>query len=188
MGYLKNWQRKRQHSATNPRIMDARDYLSSPNPPSIWPFPEGPYLDHEQYAYAISSYIFAAICLDNQQALESFNDCLSHCEEHFARPLLVKTKEHIENDYELNTGRVIVSCFADIDPAQTPACVVANHGPFTWGPSTDKAVESAVVLEQVAKMAMGTLILNPEQNEISRVLLDKHYLRKHGENAYYGQK
>ncbi len=99
----------------------------------------------------------------------------------------VMTKEQIENDYELNTGKVIVTCFADIDPAQTPACVVANHGPFTWGPSTDKAVESAVVLEQVAKMAIGTLILNPGQNEISRVLLDKHYLRKHGENAYYGQ-
>lgn len=96
--------------------------------------------------------------------------------------------EEIEGDYERNTGKVIVRRFAGLDPMQVPAVLVANHGPFTWGPNAGKAVENAVVLEQCAQMALGTLQLNPEQTEISRVLLDKHYLRKHGKNAYYGQK
>jgi L-ribulose-5-phosphate 4-epimerase len=98
------------------------------------------------------------------------------------------TKEEIENDYELNTGRVIVKRFADLDPVQMPAVLVANHSPFTWGKTPAEAVEAAVVLEQVAAMALGTIMLNPEQNQISKSLCDKHYLRKHGKNAYYGQK
>ncbi len=96
----------------------------------------------------------------------------------------------IKDDYELNTGKVIVRHFSqnNIDPNQMPAVLVANHGPFTWGPSPGKSVESAVVLEQVAFMAMGTLNVNPRQVKIQQGLLDKHYLRKHGKNAYYGQK
>jgi L-ribulose-5-phosphate 4-epimerase len=100
----------------------------------------------------------------------------------------VMTQEEIESDYELNTGKVIVRRFADIDPMQVPAVLVANHGPFAWGKSPAKAVESTVVLEQIAKMAMGTIMINPDQRHISNTLLDKHYLRKHGKNAYYGQR
>ena len=99
----------------------------------------------------------------------------------------VMANEQIRSDYELNTGKVIVSRFAGLDPMQMPAVLVANHGPFTWGKSPAAAVESMVVLEQVAAMALGTLIINPNQSPISRALLDKHYLRKHGKNAYYGQ-
>jgi L-ribulose-5-phosphate 4-epimerase len=98
------------------------------------------------------------------------------------------TKEEIESDYELNTGKVIVKRFTNIDPMQIPAVLVANHGPFAWGKSPEKAVETTVVLEQIAKMALGTLMINPNQSPISDALLDKHYLRKHGKNAYYGQK
>jgi len=98
------------------------------------------------------------------------------------------TKEEIKSDYELNTGRVIVKRFADIDPMQMPAVLVANHGPFTWGSSPAEAVEAAVVLEQTAETALGTILINPDINPISRALLDKHYLRKHGKTAYYGQK
>ncbi len=98
------------------------------------------------------------------------------------------TAAEIETDYELNTGKVIVRRFANLDPAQMPAVLVANHGPFTWGADPDAALESAVVLEQVAKMAMGTILANPQQSDIAQVLLDKHYLRKHGKDAYYGQK
>jgi L-ribulose-5-phosphate 4-epimerase len=96
----------------------------------------------------------------------------------------------IKNDYELNTGKVIVKRFAagKIDPMQMPACLVACHGPFTWGKNPDKAVENAVVLEQVAAMASCTIVINKNQKPISSVLLDKHYLRKHGKDAYYGQK
>ncbi len=100
----------------------------------------------------------------------------------------VMTQEQIEADYELNTGKVIVERFKDMDPSQMSAVLVANHGPFTWGKDVDKAVENAVVLEEVSSMAVGTLQINPQQQGISQTLLDKHYLRKHGENSYYGQK
>jgi L-ribulose-5-phosphate 4-epimerase len=100
----------------------------------------------------------------------------------------VMTPVEIQSDYELNTGKVIVRRFAQLNPLQMPAVLVANHGPFTWGKTPAGSVESAVVLEQVAAMAMGTLRVNDSQEGISQVLLDKHYLRKHGDNAYYGQK
>lgn len=106
----------------------------------------------------------------------------------------VMTKDEIEQDYELNTGRVIVRRFANLDPMQIPAVLVANHGPFTWGKTPADAVEAMVVLEEVATMALGTITINlsadrqdPNQGPISKALLDKHYLRKHGKNAYYGQ-
>ncbi len=98
------------------------------------------------------------------------------------------TEEEIKNDYELNTGKVIVKRFANIDPMQIPAVLVANHGPFTWGSGPAGAVEAAVVLEQIAATALGTILINPNMNPIGKKLLDKHYLRKHGKDAYYGQK
>jgi L-ribulose-5-phosphate 4-epimerase len=97
------------------------------------------------------------------------------------------TPDEIEQDYEANTGTVIVRRFADIDPMQMPAVLVAHHGPFTWGKDAHESVKNAVVLEEVARMASGALQLNPQQGPISQALLDKHYLRKHGANAYYGQ-
>ncbi|MBA7705566.1 L-ribulose-5-phosphate 4-epimerase [subsurface metagenome] len=99
----------------------------------------------------------------------------------------VMTEEEIQSDYELNTGKVIVRRFAGIDPMKMPAVLVANHGPFTWGKTPAMAVESTVVLEQIATLALGTITINPNQGQISKALLDKHYLRKHGKNAYYGQ-
>ena len=100
----------------------------------------------------------------------------------------VMTKAQIETDYELNTGKIIIETFAGRDPMQMSAVLVANHGPFTWGKDAAKSVESAVVLEQVAYMAIKTAVIKSELPAISQVLLDKHYLRKHGKNAYYGQK
>jgi len=99
----------------------------------------------------------------------------------------IMTNEQIQNHYELNTGKVIVRRFAGMDPMQMPAILVANHGPFTWGADPAAAVEETVVLEQIAAMALGTITINPDQGPINRVLLDRHYLRKHGKNAYYGQ-
>lgn len=95
----------------------------------------------------------------------------------------------IESDYELNTGRVIVECFQDrkIDPAAVPGVLVASHAPFAWGPTPEKAVENAVVLEFAAHMAMNSFALNPKVGPVPQVLLDKHFLRKHGPKAYYGQ-
>jgi L-ribulose-5-phosphate 4-epimerase len=98
------------------------------------------------------------------------------------------TDSEIKNDYELNTGKVIVKRFKNINPLEMPACLVASHGPFTWGENPDKAVENSVVLENTAKLAFGTVMLNLDQPAISKALLDKHFFRKHGKNSYYGQK
>jgi L-ribulose-5-phosphate 4-epimerase len=99
------------------------------------------------------------------------------------------TSDEIRTDYELNTGRVIVESFRlkRIDPAQVQGCVVAGHAPFAWGETPEKAVENAIVLEFSAQMAMNTFAINPTAPPLPQVLIDKHYLRKHGPGAYYGQ-
>jgi len=146
--------------------------------------------------------------------------------DHFYGPVPVTdvmTADEIKQDYERNTGKVIIRRFKSpprllvedksggvsprlsagvprplagsnapavagaVDLLQMPAVLVANHGPFTWGKTPAESVENAVVLERVAQMAFGTLLLNARQGAISQTLLDKHYLRKHGEDAYYGQ-
>jgi L-ribulose-5-phosphate 4-epimerase len=98
------------------------------------------------------------------------------------------TGEEINADYERKTGELIIERFDGLDPLETPAVLVANHGPFTWGPDAAGSVENCLVLEYVAEMALGTLQINPGVKPIKKHLLDKHYLRKHGPGAYYGQK
>lgn len=97
------------------------------------------------------------------------------------------TKEEIEEAYELNTGNVIVETIGDADPMAIPGIVVKNHGPFAWGRSPKGSVYNAVVLDKVAEMAYKTMTLNPGVKKVPQYLLDKHYFRKHGANAYYGQ-
>ena len=94
----------------------------------------------------------------------------------------------IKKDYEANTGHVIVETFKKVDPNQHPAVLVASHGPFTWGKDVYDAVHNAAVLEFIAKLNSETLRINPKIKPMQSVLLDKHYLRKHGSGAYYGQK
>ena len=100
------------------------------------------------------------------------------------------TKEEIDEDYERNTGKVIIETFAErsLDPVAVPGVICRNHGPFTWGKDAAQAVYHAVVLEEVAKMAMYTVQINPQVESAPQHIQDKHYLRKHGPNAYYGQK
>ena len=97
------------------------------------------------------------------------------------------TPQEITGEYEKETGTVIIEAFKGIDPLSIPAVLVNSHGPFTWGANAAKSVENAIILEEVAMMAWHTMKLN-ENTEIQQELLDKHYLRKHGKNAYYGQK
>lgn len=99
------------------------------------------------------------------------------------------TPEEIEGEYEKETGNVIIETLSSkgIDPAQVPAALVASHGPFAWGKDAMEAVHNAVVLEEVAFMAFHCLQLNEGIEPMQQELLDKHYLRKHGANAYYGQ-
>ena len=97
------------------------------------------------------------------------------------------TAEEVEGDYELETGNVIVKRFEGINPMHTPGVLVKNHGPFTWGKTPAEAVHNAVVLEQVAKMAFVAFQVNPKLT-MNPLLVEKHFNRKHGPNAYYGQK
>ncbi|KHD16457.1 MULTISPECIES: L-ribulose-5-phosphate 4-epimerase [Clostridium] len=97
------------------------------------------------------------------------------------------TENEINGEYEKETGNVIVETIGEKNPLEIPAIIVKNHGPFTWGKDPDNAVYNAVVLDKVAEMAYKTMTLNRSIESVNQILLDKHYLRKHGVNAYYGQ-
>ncbi len=98
--------------------------------------------------------------------------------------------ERIQNDYETETGRQILDRFraGGLDPMEVPMALVAGHGPFTWGKSAAKAVYHARILEELCRMALLTEQINPDVKRLKQSLIDKHYFRKHGKNAYYGQK
>jgi len=98
------------------------------------------------------------------------------------------TAREIKSEYEANTGHVIVEKFRKVDPLRFPGVLVASHAPFAWGETVEKAVENAAVLEHLARLASETLRVKPSVRLIQKVLLDKHFLRKHGPGAYYGQK
>jgi L-ribulose-5-phosphate 4-epimerase len=99
------------------------------------------------------------------------------------------TEAEIAGDYEAETGNVVVEAFRarEIDPAEMPAALVHSHGPFSWGRDVNEAVHNAVVLEEISYMALFTRLLNPEVPPMQQALLDRHFLRKHGTDAYYGQ-
>lgn len=130
--------------------------------------------------------------------------------DHFHGPVpctRILTQEEVEEAYELNTGNVIIErfeqrsggitqeelsgkiipCHPALDPIAVPGVLVSGHAPFTWGPSAKKAVENAIALEQIALMAMNTRLINHKAEPVPQYVLDKHYFRKHGANAYYGQ-
>jgi L-ribulose-5-phosphate 4-epimerase len=100
------------------------------------------------------------------------------------------TKKEVESDYEANTGKVIVEAFKNdgISPEEVPAVLVANHAPFVWGPDAAKAIENAEMLEFLARMEWRARVLAPDAPQPEQFLIDKHYLRKHGKNASYGQR
>jgi len=93
----------------------------------------------------------------------------------------------IEGDYEIETGNAIVERFASIDPLEFPGVLVRGHAPFVWGRTVEAALETALALEAIAQMAYQTLALNPRIEPLDATLRDKHFLRKHGRDAYYGQ-
>ena len=97
------------------------------------------------------------------------------------------SNEQVQRDYEEETGVQIVRCFAELDPNAAPMVVVAGHAPFTWGKDAAKSVYHAVILEEIARMAYLTRTLAPQGDVLARAVMDKHYFRKHGKNAYYGQ-
>lgn len=111
--------------------------------------------------------------------------------DHFYGPIPVTrmmTEEEITEAYEKNTGLVVIERFANLDPMEMPGVLVASHGVFTWGKSPDEAALNGMILENIAKMAWGTLMIDAQRGRIPYSLLDKHFHRKHGPDAYYGQK
>lgn len=112
--------------------------------------------------------------------------------DHYYRPVPLTrplTPEEVRDDYEHNMGKVILECFSDagLKPDEVPAVLLPGHGPFVWGADPGSALKNAIVLEETARMAFQTVLLNSEVGELPRSLLDKHFLRKHGPDAYYGQ-
>ena len=134
---------------------------------------------HSAYATAFAQAVREVPCLGTTHA------------DHFHGPVPVArlpTEEEVRDRYEHNIGGLIVERFRALDPDAIPGVLAAGHGPFAWGPDPRKAVENAVALEAVARMAATTFALEPQANPLPTYILDKHYGRKHGPNAYYGQK
>jgi L-ribulose-5-phosphate 4-epimerase len=134
---------------------------------------------HSEYASAFAQARMAIPCLGTTHA------------DYFFGPVPVTSlikDACISSDYELETGKLIVETFKNMDYNSIKACLVACHGPFTWGDSADVSVETAIILEHIAGLAWRTLMINSAVKGIKKTLLYKHYLRKHGEDAYYGQK
>ena len=134
---------------------------------------------HSEYATSWAQACTPIPCFGTTHA-DSFHGSIP-----VTRPL---AKPDVESAYEEHTGHAIVRAFADADPTAVPAVLVANHGPFAWGPTAAAAAHNAVILEFVARMAYFTVGINAESKPIARVLHDKHFLRKHGKDAYYGQR
>jgi L-ribulose-5-phosphate 4-epimerase len=111
--------------------------------------------------------------------------------DHFYGPIPLTrflTMEEVEENYEVNTGKIIIERFKNLDSTGTPGILVAGHAPFTWGKTPAESVKNNLILERVAKMALSAMLLNPEIKTLPDYILKKHYLRKHGPDAYYGQK
>jgi L-ribulose-5-phosphate 4-epimerase len=134
---------------------------------------------HSVYATAFAQAVTEIPCLGTTHA------------DHFNGPVPVTrflTRKEVETDYEGNTGKVIVERFARIKSLEMPAVLVAGHGPFSWGRTPGEAVQNNLILETVAKMALLTRLASPKIKDLPGYLLNKHYQRKHGPKAYYGQK
>lgn len=99
----------------------------------------------------------------------------------------ILTEQEVNEAYEKNTGKVIIERFTNLDPISVPGVLVASHAPFTWGGNVGESVKHSLILERIAEMALGTLSLKSNCEPIEKYVLDKHYNRKHGANAYYGQ-
>ena len=167
------------------RVVEGRFRPSSDTPTHLVLYKAFPDIGGISHAHSVSATAFAQArrglpCLGTTQA------------DYFHGPVPVTrmlTKREVEKDYEANTGKVIVERFGrGLLPKSVPAVLVAGHGPFTWGRTPAEAVEHAVILETAAEMALNTLRINPRAPRLPEHLLRKHYERKHGPGATYGQK
>jgi L-ribulose-5-phosphate 4-epimerase len=167
------------------KIVDGRGRPSSDTPTHLHLYREFPSIGGVVHTHSTHATSFAQA----QRDIPCFGT--THADNFYGtipctRPM---TYDEIEDDYTLNTGKVIVECFRErgLDPLDVPGVLVSSHAPFTWGVNEDKALENAIVIEFAAQMAMNSLALNPKLGPIPQRLLDRHFKRKHGPAAYYGQ-
>jgi L-ribulose-5-phosphate 4-epimerase len=165
------------------RVIEGTCRPSSDTPTHLWLYRQWPQLGGIVHTHSTHASAWAQALLPIPAFGTTHADYF-HGEVACTRPL---TRAEVESDYELQTGVVITDTLAGKDPMATPGVLVAEHAPFTWGRSPAQAVHNAVVLEEVARMALYTRMLAPLRPPIPSHLLDKHYLRKHGRQAYYGQ-
>lgn len=167
----------------NGKVIEGRYKPSSDTPTHIELYKKYPQIGGVVHTHSTWAVAFAQAGMD----IPAFGT--THADYFFGDILCTRelTEDEINIDYEKNTGKVIIETIGDNNPMEVPAIVVKNHGPFAWGKTPDGAVYNAVVLEKVAEMAYKTMTLNPKVNRVSQYLLNKHYYRKHGANAYYGQ-
>ena len=165
------------------RVVEGRLKPSSDTPTHLVLYQAFPDIGGITHAHSVYATMFAQACREIP--------CLgtTHADQ-FCGPIPVTralTPEEVRGGYEVHTGRAIVERFAGLSPLDMPAALAAHHGPFTWGRDAADSVKNGLALETVAKMAWGTLLLDPGMAPIPRHLLDKHWQRKHGPKAYYGQ-
>jgi L-ribulose-5-phosphate 4-epimerase len=167
----------------NGKVVDGKNRPSSDTPThaelyKAFPGVGGIAHTHSNYAVMFAQALREIPCLGTTHA------------DHFSGPVPVTrflSEAEVKSTYEQNTGKVIIERFEGLDPLALPAVLVAGHAPFCWGGNAHDAVRNAVILESVAKMAFGTFHLDPKIQELPRHIAEKHYQRKHGPDAYYGQ-
>lgn len=165
------------------RVVEGRLNPSTDAPTHLVLYKAFPSIGGVTHAHSVNATSFAQACMRIPCYGTTHADYFAG---HVPVTRLLKPEE-TETDYELNTGKLIVECMGDTDPMIMPGIIVANHGPFTWGRDAMNSVENSIALEYVAEMAGNTISLDPGAKPLPAHILKKHFLRKHGENAYYGQ-
>jgi L-ribulose-5-phosphate 4-epimerase len=166
------------------RVVDGRLRPSSDTPAHLELYKSFPAIGGIAHTHSLYATMFAQACRD----IPCFGT--THAD-HFAGPVPATrflTEQEVREEYEQATGKIIVERFAELDPASTPGVLVAGHAPFAWGIDADDAVKNSLVLERIAQMAIGSLQLNPQLAALPSFIQEKHYKRKHGPEASYGQK
>jgi len=166
------------------KIVEGKLNPSSDTPTHIRLYKAFPNIGGITHSHSIYTVMFAQACREipclGTTHADYFNGPVP-----LARAL---TPEETAEDYEGNTGKVIIERFSGLNPMEFPGVLVAHHGPFTWGKNAMDSVKNNIILETIAQMAFGTLSINPSASQIPSHILEKHYQRKHGPNATYGQK
>jgi L-ribulose-5-phosphate 4-epimerase len=165
------------------KIIEGKRRPSSDTPTHIQLYKSFPEIGGITHTHSMYATIFAQACTE----IQCFGT--THSDHFFGSVPVTRflTIEEVDNDYEVNTGKVITERFKELNPQSIPGVLVAGHAPFCWGKDSMDSVKNSLILERIAQMAYGTLQVNPLIKKLPNYIIDKHFQRKHGPNAYYGQ-